>query len=337
MKKILIIILFILIPLNAFGQSLLPSYKQGYARNTSASMRPNLWKGLVGYWKPSLGVTGITTLRDISRFANHGTMQGSMSIEDWVIGGNPKSPGYVLDYEGTDDFIQTTNNTLLNADHMTLAVWFRVDGFADEQILLWQGEAGGNGWGPQDECHLTIGDFITTDLNTVSFWWGIGNPQADDMSLNMASFSDTANWHLAVVTISGINSSPVGELFFDGVSVDTDTALSADLNTINWDTDLRIGRPGTAARFFNGLIDNVCIWNRALLPAEILDMYVNPNAMFQLRSRVVAKAPAVAPSGIPIFRRRIESFLPCHNDRMVVFKTDKPCMRKLQAELAFND
>ena len=109
MKKILIIILFILIPLQVFGQSLLPSYKQGYARNASVSKRPNLWKGLVFSQKYSLGVTGITTTRDISGFKNHGTMNGSMTLDDWVISGNPRLPGYALDFEGTDDFVEISS------------------------------------------------------------------------------------------------------------------------------------------------------------------------------------------------------------------------------------
>ena len=69
----------------------------------SLSKRPNLWKGLVGCWKPSLGVTGINTLRDVSGFGNHGTMNGSMTIDDWVIGGNPRLPVYAIELDGSND------------------------------------------------------------------------------------------------------------------------------------------------------------------------------------------------------------------------------------------
>ena len=82
-----------------------PSYHQNFARYAGESKRPNLWRGLVGCWKPSLGVTGITTLRDVSGFANHGTMNGSMTIDDWVISGNPKLPGYALDFDDMMDVL----------------------------------------------------------------------------------------------------------------------------------------------------------------------------------------------------------------------------------------
>ena len=77
-----------------------PSYKSGYAHYSAESANPELWKGLRGAWFPSMGVTG-GNLFDLSGQNNTGTLIDMAPASDWVIGGNSKSPGYVLDFDGS--------------------------------------------------------------------------------------------------------------------------------------------------------------------------------------------------------------------------------------------
>ena len=52
-----------------------------------------------------------------------------------------------------------------------------------------------------------------------------------------------------------------------------------------------------------------------------------------------SKAPptAVAAGGIPIFRRRIEGCLECHDQRFLTVNKDVFCPEKYGLEFAFND
>ena len=50
-----------------------PNLSEGIARNFTESKYPNLWRGLVGLWVPSLGVQGMQ-LWDFSTNKNHAAM-----------------------------------------------------------------------------------------------------------------------------------------------------------------------------------------------------------------------------------------------------------------------
>ncbi len=253
-----------------------PSYHQNFARYAGESKRPNLWRGLVGAWKPSLGITGITTLRDVSGFANHGTMQGSMSIEDWVIGGNPRLPGYALDFEGTDDFVEISSVPDISGDKLTMMAWVKAgeasaDGF--------NGIVGGNTSGTEQ---IMIGQWSgTSDL-----WLEVETDVGNFFLHSAGALSTTEFKHVAMVYDGSNIMAYVNGIFID--------QAAASGNLLAWDVIYpSIGR-GSVGDFFSGQIDDSRIYKRVILPAEMLDIYNNPNAMFELRDRVIGKAPAVA-------------------------------------------
>ena len=62
-----------------------PSYGVGFARNAAQSEYPELWRGLVGLWSPSLGPTGLT-LYDWSGNKNRGALTNMDASTDWVVG-----------------------------------------------------------------------------------------------------------------------------------------------------------------------------------------------------------------------------------------------------------
>ena len=91
-------------------------------------------------------------------------------------------------------------------------------------------------------------------------------------SLNVASdgtLTDT-DWHHLAGTFDGTT----GRLYLDGVATGTpDTSGSLVTNNLN----LYIGRntdPDVATTYFNGLIDDVRIYNRALSAQEVKQLYL---------------------------------------------------------------
>ena len=90
------------------------------ARNASEAKHPHLWRGLVGAWVPSLGVTG-GTLRDVSGRGNHGTLTNMDPATDWVVSHGQ----YALDFDGTDDLIVSQSSQFELASPFTVSVWYR--------------------------------------------------------------------------------------------------------------------------------------------------------------------------------------------------------------------
>jgi hypothetical protein len=97
-------------------------------------------------------------------------------------------------------------------------------------------------------------------------------------------------WKSIVYTYDGTN----GRLYIDGKLADTEAYVPAAGG------NLVIGDYGGGSYGWDGFIGNVSIWDRALALNEAQQLYVDPNALFQLRPRRVFKAPVAAGLSIPI-------------------------------------
>ena len=93
----------------------------GYARNASESANPNLWRGLVGWWCPSVHFRGGQRLLDLSQQRNYATLN-NMTNDDWLV-----SRGYgALDLDGTDDYL-TAQAGLSTPRQLSLSFWVKLD------------------------------------------------------------------------------------------------------------------------------------------------------------------------------------------------------------------
>ena len=226
--------------------------------------------GPIAHWTFDEG-TGLTAAD--SAGTNDGTLTNGPA---WtcVAGGN------ALDFDGMDDYTQTTSNQLKTEDNFTISAWFKTDTTLRGPTLIWQGNSAGNGWGEsvdncadnQEEMHISIGAISDANAlldNKLSFFHGCTVTSAGGSLNVITDFTDTTNWNFVAVTVSNLGTSPSAEMFLNGVSVATDTGTTADTPRTNFDTNLRIGRPGTSTREWDGAIDDVRIYDRVLTPAEI--------------------------------------------------------------------
>ncbi|MCH6575596.1 MAG: T9SS type A sorting domain-containing protein, partial [Bacteroidetes bacterium] len=149
------------------------------------------------------------------------------------------------------------------ADNLTFSAWIKADATSFAHHIIWEGQAGGNGWGAEEEMHLSIGEYTTVGVSDrLSFFLGnIGDPATNTDVLALATdFTDTTNRNFVAVTASNLGTSPAAELFLNGASVATDTGTTLDTLRSNWDTDLRIGTDDSGLmRYFNGVIDEIRI------------------------------------------------------------------------------
>lgn len=254
-----------------------PSYATGYAKNASQSAHPNLWDGLVGAWMPSLGVTG-ETLRDVSGNGNHGTLTNMDAATDWVA----TSKGLALDFDGSNDYA-TIGNVLNISGGISISSWVNLDVFpsgSGRSLIVSKGYDG-----TDEAYHLGFAGGSLLRFYTFNSTLGIRGV------VYTHSFS-VSRWY----NIVGTFDESIWRLYIDGVNVINVTDPVALRVTSQ---PLIIGASslsGSVSRFFNGSISNTSIYNRALSPTEIKQLYVDSLAPFRTKKRTVVRVPAAVPA-----------------------------------------
>jgi hypothetical protein len=232
-----------------WGRALQPAeieeiWNGGEGKSIAELVAPKLEEGLVGYWPFD------ENLLDTAG-GHHGAGRGSdlITFADGRFGS-----GIVLD--GVDQFVEITGGAESDFDFagqsMSVSAWFKVGSFdTNWQALVAKGE-GGN-W----RTHRR------SDGSGMAFSAGPGNNDTPDSGVDV---NDGTLHHLVAVARDGEGS----ELWIDGVLVATTD------NTAMEDNDMRVligDNPDAPGRFWNGLIDDVAIWGRALQPAEIEEIW----------------------------------------------------------------
>lgn len=214
------------------------------ARAAVLSRAPNNL-GLVGYW--AMDENSGTKANDSSGNGNTGTLSGT-TIPTWASG---KRAG-ALNFGG-DDYVEAPDRPSLNpgASSLTVSMWFKMNtvGSRDSSILynkenLFEASAGGG--------------YFTYAWQPHWAWDG-----GTSFPVNVGE------WYHAVVVYDKANQ----YVYKNGVQVYY-RAQTGDMGTIT--NALRIGArgaPGAASSLFNGLIDDVRIYNRALSPTDVTNLY----------------------------------------------------------------
>jgi hypothetical protein len=174
--------------------------------------------------------------------------------------------GGALTFNGTSDyiFVSTTFSSILT-DSFSWSVWVKptdgqqipendTDIFGLKEMALWFNNRGG-----------------------LEFYYCIG---ADGPLITNPVFSDgQQDWHHIVAIAENIESTSVRlTIYFDGVSVDTKTLTGNMANWITEDTSFAIGQmiyegAVRAGEYFEGSLDNVCLFDKALSASEIGFLY----------------------------------------------------------------
>ncbi len=209
--------------------------------STSLAIDPNL----VGWWEFEEGSGAIAY--DSSGNSNDGTLKGD---PNWVSG---KAGDYALDFDGLAgdgfmDSVQLSAIAALEGDLVTVAAWIYANDFATYNTVLAQYNTSYNGYS------------LYTYNNQPSFYIGGGiyleavSPEA----LN------TGQWyHLA-----GTNDGSSLKIYVDGIPKAEVTSVG--YSGVNYNA--YIGCDSSYA-FFNGVIDDVRVYNRALSEEELLQLY----------------------------------------------------------------
>ncbi|MDA7523677.1 hypothetical protein N8572_00895, partial [bacterium] len=203
--------------------------------------------GLVSYWP--LDSDLLDTFDD-----NHGTEDGG------VIPFETGKFGNAINLDGTQNVIITGGDESefdFTGGSMTVSVWCTAATInTGWQCLIAKGEE--NGW----RIHRRSNDIP----EEFSWTGGAGDTPAHGTAITIGGEQET--WHHLVGVTEGV--SGVESLYIDGVEVATKSGAALGDRT----NRMRIGEnPDALGRGWNGKVDDVAIWARALSPDEIAEIW----------------------------------------------------------------
>ncbi len=186
-----------------------------------------------------------TEVADISGKGQDGAFVGEPV---WV----PGKTGTALQFDGTDDYVEIPHDGALNVDNeVTLALWINPERYVSE----------GEGWGGiMAKGGPRLYSLFTTAAGELHFSTaGVGTVSSETFPLNEWS-------HVTAMVVNGghayyINGAPAG-------TAGSGINLGGVVNT----APVTIGNINEPNRFYQGVIDEVSIFSRALTAEEVAEL-----------------------------------------------------------------
>jgi len=235
-------------------------YRSGeVAKNVSQDNK--LTSGLVGYWSFDGNKMGTTSAWDVSGNGNTG----------WLINGAKKVAGKIgqaLKFDGVDDYVQLGNvNPVAGATGLTMSAWvYRTANELNGSILV--------KW-----CDNCTGRALYLALSGSNVFAAVKGANGNSLYGNSTGDAvSVLKWHHIVAEWSAA-SPTIWKVYVDGVLQGFSYTVQASIDAIGAEAaPLTIGVrqnawAGSFIGFFNGLIDDVRVYNRALSPDEIKRLY----------------------------------------------------------------
>lgn len=185
---------------------------------------------------------------DMSGNSNDGTIYGSTLITT----GQKLGDG-AYNFDGSNDYITTPSITLGSA--FSISVWINLN-----DLVGLQGIFGGQGTS-------VPGIHLQTNGNILNFAIYTGN---GEQLIQTSSILTINKWFHVILTFGGGSR----KLYVNG-QLSASMVDSGTITTRTWD----IGRTYDQNRYFNGIIDDVTLWNRVLNSTEITKVYNNGSGL----------------------------------------------------------
>ena len=287
---------------------------------TDAAPAANLRTNLLAYYNfEETGSAGLANKAPGASSSNATRGQWSGSDPDWASGADATGPGFAgnaaFNGEGgtSDRSVLLTGNSLNLSDArnefvnvplgttqlgqtFTISAWHKLT------------PASGNN---SDRYHV----FESADTGNYDVSWGTNSVTTTTGPKTSYSYlaylaSGTAGgfgptgvttgpWHHVVEVVTTDGTKSMMSVYFDGAFVE---ARTEDTSAMSF-TSLNLGRARAGAndRDWDGLIDEVAMWNRALTPAEITDLYQRGTAGSGVTTGLIlANDSLTKPAGNPL-------------------------------------
>jgi cysteine-rich repeat protein len=207
-------------------------------------------EGMVSYWK--FDENSGTFVGD-SKDNNDGAVSGATWTTDKKVGASAFS------FDGANDYIGVPDSSSLDiTDEITVSAWIKASGGFGREVGIVSKRSGG---------YWSI-NFIKLDSDKIHFGLAIAGADVGAHS-NNAIIADT--WYHVVGTYNG----SVLKVYINGIEEGNYT-YSGQIHTNDY--QLKIGWTDWDLKWWNGSIDEVAIFNRALSETEIQALYDKSNS-----------------------------------------------------------
>ena len=178
-----------------------------------------------------------------------------------LIGDPNRVPGRIngaILFDGVDDYVDCGNNPIYNTitKQITVSCWIKVNLFDPSwQAIITKGD---HSWrlsrsNLSDKLHFATSGNVLGKKD-----WLDGKTNVND-----------GNWH----HVAGVNNGSNLNLYVDGVLDASWSTVTGPLKTDNFKVFIGANEESKNSRYWNGIIDDVRIYNRGLSEAEIKSLY----------------------------------------------------------------
>jgi hypothetical protein len=220
--------------------------------DTCNAVSGSLTNGLVGYW-PFCG-----NANDDSGNGNNGVVNGATLVTDRF--GNSNS---AYSFNGSNKISVPNLQSYLFNSKITISAWVNLSSIPNSNFNLVT-KYGGAGFD----------DAFSLDVSSTNYQLNISPGSTSWTTCVGNSSIQTNQWHNLVGVYDYSNN--IFKIYLDGVLLGSNTALSAMGNALSakvifgyYDDPLLV----SPNQQFNGKLDDIGIWNRALSPQEITQLY----------------------------------------------------------------
>ena len=197
-------------------------------------------------------------VRDLSMNSNHGTLEGFAFPPTVASGWNPGRTGVGLNFDGTNDYIDCGNGASLHSGgSFAISAWVKTNSISAIVGIARKGEAVAGTYFLWVNADYTLSIYFYDDTSTARNLVSTGKISVGEYSHVVGTYDDGNELR---IYINGI----------EETTSETHTRPGAAL------TDLFVGSLHDGSNSFNGTIDQVRIYSRALTAKEVLDYYINP-------------------------------------------------------------
>jgi uncharacterized protein (TIGR02145 family) len=212
--------------------------------------------GLVGWW----GFNG--NAQDGSGNGNHGTVNGATLTTDRF--GNQNA---AYNFNGVNNWIQVQDHVSLRPNHITMSAWFNLANLNGSYSII----AKTNTQNASGEQYILGVDFLSNWKPNFQIKQGSNcQPGYNWQRLILNTSYSQNNWYHIVCTYDGTTL----KIFQNGQINSTNLVLNGVIDNCQGGT-LNFGTFWANCCFFDGKLDDIGIWNRALTPQEITNLYTS--------------------------------------------------------------
>jgi len=231
-----------------------------YTRALSAEEIAKLYKttapdnpdsGFEGYWSFNGPDVSGTTASDRSGQGNHGTLTNSPTVTTGKI-------GQALNFDGSNDCV--TLGTLHDTGALTLSAWIYPNSVSGRQVIVGKLESGAS-------FPYNYGYGMLLDGSTLI---GMAATDSYDWYSNLNATVQSGVWQHVVFTITGSSGTQTGTLYVNGVLADSHSGTAS---VYLYNPAIGCGLGNGSGGTFNGKIDEVRSYSRALSATEVTNLY----------------------------------------------------------------